>query len=107
MVLIDASSATGSSPNIIDSRLELFNNVTIRSPNKPMTMNGPITGPGSLHIDSGQDHLKQFGHLQRLDRYRRRNFETRRICTNRLTRIKEKTPGRFAESASADRIPLF
>ncbi len=53
-ILIDASSATGSSPNIINSRLELYNNVTIRSPNKPMTINGPITGLGSLRIDSGQ-----------------------------------------------------
>ena len=53
-VLIDASSATGSSPNIINSRLELYNNVTIRSPNKPLTINGPITGLGSLRIESGQ-----------------------------------------------------
>jgi autotransporter-associated beta strand protein len=53
-VLIDASSATGSSPNVINSRLELYNNVTIRSPNKPLTINGPITGLGSLRIDSGQ-----------------------------------------------------
>jgi autotransporter-associated beta strand protein len=53
-VLIDASSATGTSPNVINSRLELYNNVTIRSPNKPLTINGAITGLGSLRIDSGQ-----------------------------------------------------
>jgi autotransporter-associated beta strand protein len=56
-VLIDASSATGSSPNVINSRLELYNNVTIRSPNKPLTINGPITGLGSLRIESGQINL--------------------------------------------------
>ena len=53
-VLIDASSATGTSPNVINSRLELYNNVIIRSPNKPMTINGPITGLGFLRIESGQ-----------------------------------------------------
>ena len=53
-VLIDAYNATGSSPNVINSQLELYNNATIRSPNKPMTINGKITGLGSLRIDSGQ-----------------------------------------------------
>ncbi len=47
-VLIDASGATGAGPNVINSRLELYNNVTIRSPNKPMTIGGNIIGLGSL-----------------------------------------------------------
>jgi autotransporter-associated beta strand protein len=59
VVLIDASSATGSSPNVINTRLELYNNVTIRSPNKPMTLNGPITGLGALRIESGQITLNK------------------------------------------------
>jgi autotransporter-associated beta strand protein len=51
---IDATSASGASPNIIDARLDLHSNVTIRSPNKPLTINGEITGPGALRIESGQ-----------------------------------------------------
>jgi autotransporter-associated beta strand protein len=52
--LIDATGASGISPNTIASRLDLHSDVTIRSPNKPLTINGAITGPAGLQIESGQ-----------------------------------------------------
>ena len=52
--LIDATDASGGSPNIINARLELYNNVTIRSPNKTLLLNGVITGQNGLRIESGQ-----------------------------------------------------
>ena len=52
-VLIDATTASGSSPNIIDTRLELYDNLTIRSPIKPLTINGNIVGSSGLRSESG------------------------------------------------------
>lgn len=54
-VVIDATGASGSGTNYINSRVELYNNLTLRSnPNKPLTFNGAIMGTGNLRLDSGQ-----------------------------------------------------
>ncbi len=44
--LIDATGATGTSTNFLNCRLDLHDNVTIRSPSKPLIIGGAITGPG-------------------------------------------------------------
>jgi beta-glucanase (GH16 family) len=54
MALIDATGATGGGENIINARLDLYNDVTILSPNKPLILNGAIVGPGGLQVESGQ-----------------------------------------------------
>jgi beta-glucanase (GH16 family) len=45
--------ATGDGENIINARLELYNDVEVSSPNKPLVLNGAIVGPGGLQIKSG------------------------------------------------------
>ena len=53
--VIDATGASGIGSNIINSRLELYNNVTLRTdPNKLLIINGAIIGAGGLRIESGQ-----------------------------------------------------
>ena len=51
-VLIDASNSTAGL-NVINSRLELYNNVTLRSSSKPLVITGGINGLGALRIESG------------------------------------------------------
>ena len=52
-VLIDATGASGSGTNYINSRLELYNNVTIETSSKPLIVGGNIIGTGSLTIAAG------------------------------------------------------
>jgi autotransporter-associated beta strand protein len=53
--VIDATGVSGSGVNYINARLDLYNNLILRSnPSKPLVINGGITGPGGLRIESGQ-----------------------------------------------------
>ena len=52
-VLIDATSASGSGANHLDSRLELFGNVTMQTSSKPLAVNGRLIGTGGLTIAAG------------------------------------------------------
>ena len=61
--LIDATGATGTSTNFLNCRLDLHDNVTIRSPSKPLIIGGAITGPGRFADRIRADHAKQRGKL--------------------------------------------
>ncbi|MGO9111038.1 MAG: autotransporter-associated beta strand repeat-containing protein [Thermoguttaceae bacterium] len=52
-VLINATGASGSGANYLDSRLELYNNVTIQTSSKPLIVGGNIIGTGGLTIAAG------------------------------------------------------
>ena len=52
-VLIDATGASGSGANYLNSRLELYNNVTMQSSSKPLIVNGTIIGTSGLTIAAG------------------------------------------------------
>ena len=51
--LIDATSASGSGAIYLDSRLELFGNVTMQTSSKPLVVNGWLIGTGGLTIAAG------------------------------------------------------
>jgi autotransporter-associated beta strand protein/T5SS/PEP-CTERM-associated repeat protein len=52
-VLIDATSASGSGANYLNSRLELWSNATMQSSSKPLIVGGNIIGAGGLTIAAG------------------------------------------------------
>ena len=52
-VLIDATGASGSGANYLNSRLELYNSVTMQSSSKPLIVNGTIIGTSGLTIAAG------------------------------------------------------
>ena len=52
-VLIDATSASGSGSNNLNSRLELYSNVTMQTGGKPLIVNGTMIGTGGLTIATG------------------------------------------------------
>ena len=51
--LIDATSASGSGANNLNSRLELYSNVTMQTGGKPLIVNGTMIGTGGLTIATG------------------------------------------------------
>ena len=52
-VLIDATSASGTGANYLNSRLELWSNVTMQTSSKPLIVNGSLIGNGNLTIAAG------------------------------------------------------
>ncbi len=51
--LIDATGASGNGANYLNSRLELYNNVTMQTSSKPLIVNGALIGTGNLTIAAG------------------------------------------------------
>ena len=52
-VLIDATAASSSGANYLNSRLELYNNVTMQTSTKPLIVGGSLIGTGGLTIAGG------------------------------------------------------
>lgn len=52
-VLIDATAASGSGANYLNSRLELWSNATMQTSSKPLIVGGNIIGTGGLTIAAG------------------------------------------------------
>ncbi len=51
--LIDATAASGSGANYLNSRIELYNSVTMQSSSKPLIVNGTLIGTSGLTIAAG------------------------------------------------------